>query len=107
MPAIGLCLFLLCICGVAASGQTFQSVFGSSWEEAGRGGVKPIRDGGYIAVGHSNSPTQGGTSDIYLVRTNGDGSLAWSITYDIGGKDSATGIGEAAKSRTNTPLLAP
>jgi hypothetical protein len=85
---------LIVFAAPGAFAQTFQYTFGGDWTEAARGGVKPIREGGYIAVGESNSPSQGGTTDIYLVRTNGDGSLAWSATYDIGGNDSATDIEE-------------
>lgn len=75
--------------------QRFEHTYGDPlYSEAGRGGVRPVRDGGYVAVGESFSRTEGTTSDIYLVRTDNDGSLAWSLVYDIGGNDSATDIEE-------------
>lgn len=92
MSSLALGALLVCTGGTALA-QRFQYEYGGGNPEAGRGGVRPLRDGGYIAVGETFS-TSSGTSDIYLVRTNNDGSLAWSRNYDLGGNDSATDIEE-------------
>jgi len=55
----------------------------------GYGGVQPVSTGGYIAVGETSSDQAGNCVDmnVYVVRTEADGSLAWSRSYDIGGYD--------------------
>ncbi|MBS1913859.1 MAG: T9SS type A sorting domain-containing protein [Bacteroidetes bacterium] len=76
-------------------GQAFQDVHGSSsCREAGRGGVLQLPGGGYIAVGETFIAPTGAcsTSDIYIVRTNPNGTNLWSGTYNIGGNDSATSV---------------
>jgi hypothetical protein len=77
-----------------AAAQEFDYTYGGEeCIEAGRGGVQPVRDGGgYVAAGETFSNTACETSDIYVIRTNNDGSRAWSISYDLGGNDSATDI---------------
>lgn len=81
-----------------AFAQKFEHAYGGPQEsEAGRGGVQPVSDnigGGYIAVGESFTPNLGTASDVYVVRTNNDGTRAWAQTYDVGGNDSATDIQE-------------
>lgn len=87
---------LLPVAGVSdAQAQTFEHTYGAQCSEAGRGGVQPVfRGRGYIAVGETFSANQCAGSDIYLVRTNNDGTPAWTKSYDIGGNDSATDIQE-------------
>jgi Secretion system C-terminal sorting domain len=92
--AICLCIALACFGSPRLAAQKFQYAFGGAQTEEGYGGVRALRDGGYIAVGESNTPSAGGNYDIYLVRTNGDGSLAWSTTYDLGGSEIAFDIEE-------------
>ena len=78
-----------------AQAQKFEYTYGGPLcSEAGRGGVQQVSQGGYITAGESFSPEDCATSDIYIVRTNNDGSLAWSQTYDIGGNDSAADVQE-------------
>jgi hypothetical protein len=81
-----------------AHAQRFQYFYGSpNCREAGRGGVTPSINGGYIAVGESYSPNNcAGPSDVYVVRTNNLGAHMWEYTYDIGGADSATNVIECA-----------
>lgn len=78
-----------------AQAQTFEHTYGATCSEAGRGGVQPVTNGrGYVAVGESFSSSQCAGSDVYIIRTNTDGTPAWTKTYDIGGNDSATDIQE-------------
>ena len=57
---------------------------GSTCLEFGTKGVMPVSTGGYIAAGASHSTAIGcNERDVYVVRTNDDGSLAWSFTYNI------------------------
>jgi hypothetical protein len=86
---------LACCGGDTMFAQKFQSIFGGVNTELGYGGVKPLDDGGYIAIGETNTPSGGGNNyDIYLVRTNGDGTLAWSKSYDLGGVEDGLDIEE-------------
>lgn len=94
MSGIALGMLLFCIGAAAAHAQRFQYEYGGADREGGRGGVHAASDGGFIAIGETFTPSGGPTSDIYLVRTNNDGSLAWSRTYAIAGNDSATDIEE-------------
>lgn len=95
--SIGLATALVALLALAVSAplqaQRFQYIYGCPCDaEAGRRGVAPVTDGGYISVGESftvlNPP------DIYVVRTEDDGTLAWSYTYDVGSHDSATDVEE-------------
>jgi len=91
---VALAMLLAVAGGTRAYGQIFQYEYGGTREEAGRGGVRAVTsEGGYVAVGESFTPS-GLTSDIYLLRTNGDGSRLYSYTYNIGGNDSALDIEE-------------
>jgi hypothetical protein len=94
LSAICLCAVLACLGGNQALAQRFQYHYGGVNSEAGRGGVHPVSEGGYIAVGESFTPSGGAISDIYVLRTNDDGTRAWSQTYNIGGNDSATDVEE-------------
>jgi Secretion system C-terminal sorting domain len=91
MGAICLCIALACF-GGELHAQIFQYHYGGENNEAGRGGVRPVVEGGYVAVGESFTPNAGATSDIYVLRTNDDGTRAWSQTYNIGGNDSALDV---------------
>ncbi|MDB5034011.1 MAG: hypothetical protein JWQ98_1252 [Chlorobi bacterium] len=95
---LGAVCVLLAAGGGTARAQTFQYVFGGPQAEAGRGGVRPVKEGGYVAAGESFSQNQ--NADIYVVRTDNTGALAWSFTYDIGGNDSATDIEELVDNTT-------
>jgi len=77
--------------------QRFESTFGGPQCGAtGYGGVQHVSTGGYIAVGESASDPDGGCTNmnVYVVRTEEDGSLAWSRTYDFGGDDHGFSIRE-------------
>ncbi len=85
---------ILTVAGTDLMAQRFQAVYGAAGcREAGHSGVKQLAGGGYIAVGESYSTTATcGTSDIYVVRTNPDGTLLWSYTYNLSPFDSATNV---------------
>ncbi|HYV90528.1 MAG TPA: hypothetical protein VE978_02050 [Chitinophagales bacterium] len=61
---------------------TFQKTYGGSSYEV-LGAAQPTVDGGAILAGMSAS--YGGSDDIYLVKTDGDGTLQWAKIY--GGND--------------------
>ena len=84
----------LLVAGAELMAQRFQSVFGGpACREAARYGVKQLASGGYIAVGESYSVNATcSNSDIYVVRTNANGALVWSFTYNIAPFDSATDV---------------
>ena len=92
MAAVG---FVICIGGGAdLLAQRFEGVYGGvGCRESARGGTRPVREGGYIAAGETFA-TDGncGSSDIYVVRTDNQGNLLWSMRYDIGLNDSALDI---------------
>jgi hypothetical protein len=89
----------LLFCGLGATNaaaQMFQSTFGGGGGEAGRGGASAVlATGGFIAAGESFSVSVP-NSDIYVVRVDNIGKLAWSNTYSIGNNDSATDIIECS-----------
>ncbi len=82
-----------------AHAQRFTHMFGDTCHEYGFSGVH-TPDGGYIAVGGANSQNAGGgvgcgqaNEDIYIVKLNSNGTLAWSKTIDInGGNDVARDV---------------
>lgn len=67
-----------------ARAQRFERLFGGGCTEEAHNGVQPVSEGGYVAVGQTNSTTGCGATDVYVVRTKDDGSLLWSRTYHIG-----------------------
>lgn len=56
--------------------------------------VRETDDGGYIVVGGKDSGNyrKGGFSDIWLVKTDNAGNVAWSKTFGEGGKDEAASV---------------
>jgi len=68
---------------------TWSQLFGGSGEDAGYF-VQQTRDGGFIAVGSSESFGMG-SELLWLVKTDGNGSLLWDRTY--GGFVSSSGDG--------------
>src|SRR5690349_21087922 len=81
--------------GSEAAAQRFQYVYGNAGcNEAGRYGVKQVTTGGYITVGETGCA--GGGTDIYVVRTNINGTQMWAWSYSIGHNDTATDVIEDA-----------
>jgi len=87
--------------GGAAHAQRWENVYGDPFkEETARNGVRPVSEGGYVSVGDTKTGVAG---DIYVVRTDNHGVLAWSKSYDIGVNDVGTDIEEVldAQGATN------
>lgn len=84
-----LCAGLSLSMTAAASAQAlFQSIFPAGGSnDAARGGVLQLRDGGTISVGESQSFSSLGDYDVYVTKTNRCGQLEWATTYDLGGAD--------------------
>ncbi len=73
----------------------FNFLYGGSCHDLGRGGVQPVTEGGYIAVGETRSTTAAcSEADIYVVRTYDNGHLLWSKSYNLGGNDYALSVRE-------------
>ena len=69
-----------------ANGDTlWTKTFGGTADDQGKF-VQPTSDGGYIAVGETNSFGAGGF-DIYLIKTNGNGNFLWTKTFGGTGSD--------------------
>lgn len=80
--------------GARLHAQTFEYYYGTTGcNEAGRGGVRPVTIGGYIAAGETFGRVDDcSESDIYVVRTDDRGARLWEYFYDLGGNDSALDI---------------
>ncbi len=85
------------VAAAPSSAQTsFEYVYGGgSSMELGLRGVTPVSgpnvcsSNGYVAVGLSRSGGTTPSSDVYVVRTNSDGSRQWEYTYDLSGNGSS------------------
>jgi hypothetical protein len=64
--------------------QWFQTFGGSGVYDRGRS-VQQTNDGGYIIGGSTTS--FGNSSDVYLIKTDGNGNQLWSKTYNEGSTD--------------------
>jgi len=71
------------------------------WEQSyggGEGGrawaARPTSDGGFIATGNADSSTYD-TSDVYVVKTDGQGHEQWSATFGGPGYDESYAVREA------------
>lgn len=79
--AVGLflCLFISSI----GQAQGWEVIFGSNKEDQGVAIIQTI-DEGFIQVGFSESFGNDGDFDIYVVRTDVDGTLVWQRIFDEG-----------------------
>ena len=66
---------------------TWEETFGGIQDDKGYD-ITQTADGGYIAVGSTNSAGSG-NSDIYVVKTDEEGQEVWSRTLDVSGDDVA------------------
>lgn len=71
-------LFVLMTTGLSAQ-TIFQKTYSSDRYDYGRSVVQTY-DGGFAIVGATSS-WGGGTTDVYLIKTNEDGDFLWSQTY--------------------------
>jgi hypothetical protein len=74
-----------------ARGDTLWTrAYGGHSNDYGRS-VWQTSDGGYVIAGRTGS-FGAGSSDAYLIRTNGDGNALWSVTYGGVGYDMAYSV---------------
>jgi hypothetical protein len=74
---------LLVLSGQSALAQGWEATFGGDNEDYGTAILQMI-DEGYVAVGYSESFGSDNDFDIYLVRTDVDGTPLWERIYDEG-----------------------
>jgi len=72
-------LFMLSVVEASHAQLTFQKTFGGTGIDAGRA-VLQTNEGGYVILGNTTSFGHGG-ADIYLIKTDSNGSTQWSKTY--------------------------
>jgi len=70
----------------------WQKTFGGSYYDYAYS-VKQTTDGGYIVAGYTNS-FGAGYNDVYVLKLNSDGSLAWQKTFGENGYDEAYSVQE-------------
>ncbi len=75
----------------AAGPTVFQKVYGGSDHDWANAVAGPLDDGGFLLVGGTDS-FGAGSSDIYAVRTDKDGTVLWSKTYGGSGFDWAEDV---------------
>lgn len=71
--------------------QGWEVSFGGSKEDRAKALVH-TRDGGYLAVGNSESFGADNDMDIYVIRTDADGKKLWEREYDEGYIEQATSV---------------
>jgi hypothetical protein len=76
---------LACLLSFSVFGQGWEQTYGGSDDERGFS-VQQTSDGGYITTGRTDS-FGNGSSDVYLIKTDGSGVEQWSQTYGGAGDD--------------------
>jgi hypothetical protein len=88
---------------VGAEAQRWEKGYGDPVKlETARNGVQPVIEGGYVTVGDTKNAATPGAGDIFVVRTDNHGIVAWERAYDIGLNDVATDIAEIPGGGTGT-----
>ena len=70
---------LILIIPILGFGQGFQNTFGGDSLDLGYS-VQQTNDGGYVLTGSTNSYGNG-DSDVYLIKTDGNGDSLWTRTF--------------------------
>lgn len=76
-PAVA-CLVLSSVAPGQGPGLAWQQAYGGYWDEIAYSMV-PTSDGGFMVAGFNKS--FGPSTDVYLVKTDGNGALEWEETY--------------------------
>lgn len=95
MRAAAMLFIAVCAClapTAAVHAQQFQYAYGNPASIDGGHSVAWVPAGGWIAVGESFDPNNPARSDVYVVRTNVNGVLLWSFTYDLQAIDSGLAV---------------
>jgi len=94
-----LCIFILlilfsmfCFCTIKYDNIEWQYMYGDEKME-NTNGMEKTSDGGYIMVGRSNFYQE--WTDIYAVKTNGNGELEWKLKFGGNDCDEAYDVVEA------------
>ncbi len=72
----------------------WSAAFGGEGGDGGRG-IQQTADGGYVVAGFTRS-FGAGASDLYIVRTDGEGRRLWWGAYGGGGEDSGYSVAPTA-----------
>jgi uncharacterized repeat protein (TIGR01451 family) len=86
-----LAFMFVCSFSTGLVAQGWEVTFGGNSEDFGFSILQTI-DEGFVAAGYSESFGSDGDFDIYLVRTDVDGTLVWQYTYDEGYIEQANDI---------------
>lgn len=62
--------------------KEWAAVYGGKYNDGSRS-INPAADGGYIIAGYSNT-TENETTEVYLVKIDGEGKAVWSKNYGHG-----------------------
>lgn len=91
-----LALALLCACFPIGAQGGFEKSFGGPKDDFGRA-VLQTKDHGYLEVGGSEGELGDDNDfDIFVVRTDVDGTIVWSKTYDEGFIEQGTDVTQAS-----------
>lgn len=93
----------LLVLSAGAYAQRWENAYGDPVkEETARNGVRPVSEGGYVSVGSTKMTAAPFLEDVYVVRADNHGLVAWSKSYDIGDIDVGTDIEEVKNAQGAT-----
>lgn len=78
-----LLMLLVMMAGIQLFGQGWERNFGGNADDIGHAIIQ-TKDHGYVAAGFSESFGSDGDMDVYVIRTDVDGTKIWEKTYDDG-----------------------
>jgi hypothetical protein len=85
---VSLMLSLILTCTIHPQ-NVFEKTYGGLFYQAGNSGQQ-TQDGGYVVTGLTDSPSSGGQSDVYLIKTDSEGDSIWAKSY--GGNQRDVGL---------------